>query len=103
MSAQNLNRVTMTVDVDIYDENSKKIGISKMPEGSDIKIKTRRMKEKDKHLGVLNMTSPVRVDIEKRVDLIKRRNRVPIIYHKITANKSFSTINVQMRAFNPTK
>ena len=93
----------MTVDVDIYDENSDIIDIKKLPEGSPINIKIMRMKDKDKILGVLNMTSPVVVDIGERVDLIKRRNRAPIIYHQVTANKSFSTINVQLRAFNPHK
>ena len=103
VSARFLNRLTMTVDIDIYNEHSDIIDIKKLPEGSDIKIKIMRMKEKDKILGVLNMTNPVVVDIGKRVDLIKRRNRAPIIYHQVTANKSFSTINVQLSAFNPNK
>ena len=33
----------------------------------------------------------------KRLKLNKRRKRLPIIYHKITANKTYSTINLQMR------
>ena len=103
MTASFLNRLTMTVDVDIYNENSELIEVKQLPEGSSIKIKILRMKEKDKRLGVLNMTSPLIVDIEKRVDLIKRRHRVPIIYHQLIANKSFSTINIQLKSFNPYK
>ena len=103
VTATFLNRLTMTVDVDIYNEHSEAIDVKQIPEGSSIKIKIFRMKEKDKLLGVLNMTNPVIVDINKRLDLIKRRNRAPIIYHQITANKSFSTINVQMKSFNPQK
>ena len=37
-SVQNLNRLTMTVDVDIYD-NGTKVEIPAMPEGSPIKVK----------------------------------------------------------------
>ena len=39
----------------------------------------------------------VQVDVVKRLKLNKRRKRLPIIYHKITANKTYSTINLQMR------
>ena len=39
----------------------------------------------------------VKVDVAKRLKLNKRRKRLPIIYHKITANKTYSTINLQMR------
>ena len=70
------------------------------------------MKSKDRYLGVLNMPdatevsfspelqkyfSMVKVDVAKRLKLNKRRKRLPIIYHKITANKTYSTINLQMR------
>ena len=41
--------------------------------------------------------SMVKVDVAKRLKLNKRRKRLPIIYHKITANKTYSTINLQMR------
>ena len=37
------------------------------------------------------------MDVVKRLKLSKRRKRLPIIYHKITANKTYSTINLQMR------
>ena len=37
-SVQNLNRLTMTVDVDIYN-NGTKVEIPAMPEGSPIKVK----------------------------------------------------------------
>ena len=39
----------------------------------------------------------VKVDVAKRLKLNKRRKRLPIIYHKITANKTYPTINLQMR------
>ena len=89
------------------------IDISSLPAGEDrIKVKTQRMKSKDRYLGVLNMPdatevsfspelqkwfSMVKVDVAKRLKLNKRRKRLPIIYHKITANKTYSTINLQMR------
>ena len=40
-SVQNLNRLTMTVDVDIYDEDSQKVEIpaGSMPEDSPIKVR----------------------------------------------------------------
>ena len=38
-SVQNLNRLTMTVDVDIYDGKSQQVEIPAMPEGSPIKVK----------------------------------------------------------------
>ena len=40
-SVQNLNRLTMTVDVDIYDEDSQKVEIpaGSMPENSPIKVR----------------------------------------------------------------
>ena len=37
-SVQNLNRLTMTVDVDIYDEESQKVEIPAMPGDSPIKV-----------------------------------------------------------------
>ena len=74
-----------------------------MPEESPIKVTTTRMKEKDKILRVLEMPKSLHVDIAKRTDLIKRRNRPAIIYHKITADRMFSTFNVQIRQFNPQK
>ena len=76
-------------------------------------MKTKRMKSKDRFLGVLNMPEAtevgfplrrilrtlvaIQVDVVKRLKLNKRRKRLPIIYHKITANKTYSTINLQMR------
>ena len=98
-SAQNLNLLTRTVDVDVYDENEGKVIINRMP--LPIKVKTKRMKEKDKYLGLLKMPEPRSVNVEKRIDLAKRRKRLPIIYHKITVNRTYSTINVQMKGFNP--
>ena len=89
--------------MDIYDENSVKVDILKMPDDSPIKISTSRIKEKDKILGVLKMPKSLNVDVTKRLDLIKRRNRAPIIYHKITADREFSTFNVQLQNFNPHK
>ena len=47
------------------------------------------------HLDYLGVTN--QVDVVKRLKLNKRRKRLPIIYHKITANKTYSTINLQMR------
>ena len=38
-SVQNLNRLTMTVDVDIYDGASQKVEIPAMPGNSPIKVK----------------------------------------------------------------
>ena len=98
-SAQNLNRYTRTVDVDIYDENSEKVDIKGM--NLPIKIKTKRMKEKDKYTGLLNMPETRSVNVDQRLGLASRRNRLPIIYHKITVNKTYSTINVQIKGFNP--
>ena len=88
-SAQNLNRFTMTVDVDIYDEAGDWIDISEMPLGSPIKIGTKRMEEKDKLLQTLNITDPTTtsvVDVAKRLDLLKRRGRPTLIHHKGSFN-----------------
>ena len=41
-SVQNLNRLTMTVDVDIYDGESQKVEIPAMPENSPITVKLSR-------------------------------------------------------------
>ena len=102
-STRNLNRLTRTVDVTIYDENSAIVEIVKMPEESPIKVYTSRLKGKDRELGVLKLPESLTVDVNKRIDLIKRRNRAPIIYHKITADKLFSTFNIQIRNINPYK
>jgi hypothetical protein len=40
---------------------------------------------------------PLKVIVEKRLELNKRRRRAPIIYHKIIANRTYSTINVQLK------
>ena len=98
-----MNRLTRTVDVTVYDENSAIVEIVKMPEESPIKVYTSRLKGKDRELGVLKLPESLTVDVNKRIDLIKRRNRAPIIYHKITADKLFSTFNIQIRNINPYK
>ena len=49
-------------------------------------------------MGILTISwFSTQVDVVKRLKLNKRRKRLPIIYHKITANKTYSTINLQMR------
>ena len=98
-SAQNLNRFTMTVDVDIFDESNQKVDISGM--SAPIKVRTKRMKEKDKYTGLLNMPQTMKVDVQKRIGLAVKRKRLPIIYHKITVDRTYSTINLQLKSFNP--
>ena len=70
-SAQNLNRLTKTIDIDIYDENSEKVKIDEMPEEWPIKVKTKRMIEKDKYYGVLVMPETVTVNVAQKLTLIK--------------------------------
>ena len=83
-SVQNLNRLTMTVDVDIYDEESQKVEIPAMPGDSPIKViiypclsdcwqvETMRMKRKD-YDGILRMPEPHTVRVAERLKLIKVR------------------------------
>ena len=102
-SARNLNKFTMTVDVDIYDEDSVKVEVLDMPPESTIKVSTKRMEDKDKYFHTLNISDPVTtrvVDVVKRLDLIKRRNRANLIYHKITSNRTYSTVSLHMRVYN---
>ena len=93
----------MTLDVDIYDDNTNLIEVSELTKDRKIKMGILRMKEKDKRHGVLKHARPVPADISKRIDLIKRRNRYPIIYHQVRVNNSYSTIHVQLKGFNPQK
>ena len=79
---QNLNRLTMTVDVDIYDEESQKVEIPAMPGDSPIKViiypclsdcwqvETMRMKRKD-YDGILRMPESHTVRVAERLKLIK--------------------------------
>lgn len=93
----------MTVDVDIYDEESEKVEVLEMPPESLIKVSTKRMEDKDKYFHTLNISDPTTtmvVDVAKRLDLIKRRNRANLIYHKITSNRTYSTVSLHMRAYN---
>ena len=128
---QNLNRLTMTVDVDIYDEESQKVEIPAMPGDSPIKViiypclsdcwqvETMRMKRKD-YDGILRMPESHTVRVAERLKLIKvlrffrffsrsysglsqRRRMQPIIYHKVVVNRTYSTINLQIKGFNPYK
>jgi len=98
-SAQNLNRLTMTVDIDILNEKSEKVEISGM--NLPIKVRTKRMEKKDKYLGLLKMPESTKVDVYKIINLALKRKRLPIIYHKIKVERTFSTINIQLRGFNP--
>ena len=59
-----------------------------MPEATEVGFPLRR---------ILRTLVAIQVDVVKRLKLNKRRKRLPIIYHKITANKTYSTINLQMR------
>ena len=93
----------MTLDVDIYDENSEKVDVKLMPTESPIIISTKRMEQKDKVMQTLNISDPTTtkvVDVVKRLDLIKRRNRPNLIYHKISFNNTYSTISIHMRVYN---
>ena len=93
----------MTVDVDVYDENADNVDIQDMPAASPIKISTKRMEEKDKYFHTLNISDPVTtrvVDVAQRLDLIKRRNRPNLIFHKITSNRTYSTISLHLRVYN---
>ena len=93
----------MTVDVDVYDNDGVKVPIDKLPGGSPIKLSTSRLKDKDTKFQTMNISDPLAIQsvvVKKRMDLIQRRNRAPIIYHQATANKSNSVIFVEMRAYN---
>ena len=93
----------MTVDVDVYDNDGVKVAINKLPDGSPIQLSTKRLKDKDKNFQTMNISDPLAIQsvvVKKRMDLIKRRNRAPIIYHQVTANKSNSVLFVEMRAYN---
>ena len=121
----------MTVDVDIYDEESQKVEIPAMPGDSPIKViiypclcdcwqvETMRMKRKD-YDGILRMPESHTVRVAERLKLIKvlrffrffsrsysglsqRRRMQPIIYHKVVVNRTYSTINLQIKGFNPYK
>ena len=83
-SAQNLNRLTKTVDVDIYDDKSEKIVVDVMPQQSPIKVislkllnsyyllqvSTKRQERKD-DAGLLEMPERTTVNIQERLTLIK--------------------------------
>ena len=93
----------MTVDVDIYDENSEKVEVQDMPPTSPIKVSTKRMEDKDKYFHTLNISDPTTtrvVDVVQRLDLIKRRNRPNLIFHKISFNRTTSTVSLNLRVYN---
>ena len=101
-SAKNLHRFTMTVDVDVYDSEGEKVDIDILPGNSTIKISTKRMEEKDKSFQTLNISDPLatqNVLVAKRLDLLDRRGRAPIIYHQVSANKSYSVLFMDMRVY----
>ena len=100
-SARNLNRLTMTVDVDIYDEMSQKVTIKDVPAGFPIMVTTYRMKNKDRGSGALAMPESASVNVVARLKLNKRRRRLPIIHHRIPVNRTYATINVQLKGHNP--
>ena len=111
----------MTVDVDVYDSEGEKVDIDILPGkqyfspllpsvvttshisgNSTIKISTKRMEEKDKSFQTLNISDPLatqNVLVAKRLDLLKRRGRAPIIYHQVSANKSYSVLFMDMRVY----
>ena len=60
-SAKNLHRFTMTVDVDVYDSEGEKVLIDIMPHGSDIKISTSRLEDKDKQFQSMNISDPTAI------------------------------------------
>ena len=69
---------------------------------STIKISTKRMEEKDKSFQTLNISDPLATQsvlVAKRLDLLKRRGRAPIIYHQVSANKSYSVLFMDMRVY----
>ena len=69
---------------------------------STIKISTKRMEEKDKSFQTLNISDPLSTQsvlVAKRLDLLKRRGRAPIIYHQVSANKSYSVLFMDMRVY----
>ena len=72
--------------MDVYDENNTKVSIDKLPGDSPIKISTKRLEDKDKQAQTMNISDPLAiqsVNISKRLNLINRRSRAPIIYHQV--------------------
>ncbi len=77
-----MNRLTKTIDVDIYDENSNKVDV-KLPSNVSIKITIGRMKEKDNTgLGILAMPTAVNINVT-----------VGYSYH-IYRNQNFRILNL---------
>ena len=42
------------------------------------------------------------VDVGLRINTLSLRNKPPIIYHQVKAERAYATINVQIRVENPT-
>ena len=85
-TAKNLHLYTITLDVDVYDEDNEKVKIDELPGESQIKIATKRIEDKDKNAQTMNISDPLAiqsVNVMKRLDLINRRSRAPIIYHQV--------------------
>ena len=131
-SVQNLNRLTMTVDVDIYDEESQKVEIPAMPGDSPIKVivslllsltvgRLRQWEWRERTTtGFWGCQNPTRSEWPRDSNLSRwcgssiflscsysglpqRRRMQPIIYHKVVVNRTYSTINLQIKGFNPYK
>ena len=119
----------MTVDVDIYDEDSQKVEIpaGSMPEDSPIKVRLcpclllllgRDNEDEEKgqdgnpsDAGIPHSEGGRETQTYQGASILfsgwpfcwQRRRMQPIIYHKIVLNRTYSTINLQIKGFNPYK
>ncbi len=86
MSAQNLNRVTKQVDIDLYDEKGDKVPIHNM--AVDIQIIIPRMIDKDrKSVSFDPEIHLAKVNVASRIAELKKRNKLPLIYHYLNITR----------------
>ena len=94
-----LNKVTKQFDIDVMDEDGNKLIVEDLD--LDIELVIDRMAKKDPS-AVSYSKAGFEVDVTSRLDVLKMRNKPPLIYHAFNITNKFSTLTIQIRQIDDT-
>ena len=89
-----LNKVTKQFDIDVLDQDGKKIIVEDLD--LDIELVIDRMVDKDPSAVSLGKAGFM-VDVTSRLEFLEARQKPPLIYHSFNVTNEFSTINIQIK------
>ncbi len=94
-TAKNLNKATKQVDCDVYDPDGNRVDVSGMRIRIDLTIG--RMRNKDPAAVAVPESHRAKVDVGRRAAVLKKRGRVPVIYHAFNVSIDVAALTLQVK------